>query len=191
MTELENLIVKHIDELYADTTAAKKTFGSVKKALNVSAGAVKTVGNIGDSIHENIKESSEGKLGKVGGWMVGKTTKAVTGLGSGLIAGTIKTAAKIIPEAVSPKKPEIDASIARIVETYELPSEKTDLLETVKYLWENVYEKTSGFGDRTKKSMQTLHEEAYTMLITKAANDDRLLRIAKNYSSKKKSGMFG
>lgn len=191
MTELEHSITTYLTELHIETTTANKTFASVKKALSSSASAVKTVGDLGESLNHNIKENSNGPIGKLGGWMVGKTTKTITDLSSGLVAGSLMTAASVIPDAVSPKKQEIDGEIARIVETYELPSDKNELLETVKYLWENVYEKNSIFGDKTKKSMKTLHDEAYTSLTSMVANDTRLLKIAKNYSPKKKFGLFG
>lgn len=191
MTELEKQITDVINVFQGDMTATAKTFVNVKKALNTTAKTVKAAEDFSNSLNTNIKSCSDSTIGKIGGWMAGKTTKAVIGLSSSLVAGTIKTATAIIPDAGSPKKPEIDAAISSVVEKFELPADKDELLELVKYLWENVYGKTSEFGDRTKKVMKILHDEAYTSLTSLAENDKRLLKIAKSYSPQKKFGFFG
>lgn len=188
MTELENRINALIEAL-TPTSKTGKALSNVKKTLNSSSNIVTAVNNLGDSIQDNFGEVG-GVAGSVGGWMAGKATKLVGGVAGGIVAGTLKTVAGIIPDSSDFKLPETDKKVAHCIDTCPIPTEKTNLFELLQYIWGALNSTASPYGKQATESLKSLHSRVYSAFLITAKDDANLLELAKSYAPKKRLGIF-
>lgn len=187
MIDLES----RIQEIVADLAPASKAgmaISGIKKTLNTSSQIVDAVNNIGDSLQNNLGKG--GVVGKVGGWMAGKTTKVVGGVAGTVVAGTLKTVADIIPDSSDMKSPDTDKKIAYCIDTYPLPTDKSSLFDLLQFVAKNVDTKNSPYGKNAIGAFKNLHEKVGAALSIAAKGDIDLLKLAKSYMPKKKFGIF-
>lgn len=189
MTQLEELICEIIADS-TDTTKSGQTLSKIKGLLNSSGEMVEAVNNFGDTLNTNLKESVGGLTGKVGGWIAGKTTKVVGGISTGVVSGTLKTIASLIPVKGDLKGSELDTKISQLVETYSLPIEKNQLFELLQFLYNNLNAEKPVFGEKTLAAMKRLHVKAYDHFCVITGKDEDIFNLAKKYSPKKKFGFF-
>lgn len=166
-----------------------KALSKAKSTLNASSQIVNAVNNFGDCLEENIDEVG-GPIGYAAGWIAGKTTKVVGGIGGGIISGTLKTIAGVIPDASNPKQPETDLKIASIIEAYPLPTDKTQLFELLQWVYGHISSAKTPYGKSTIDSLKSLHPRVFEALKIAAQDDDKTLKLAKPYAPKKKFGFF-
>lgn len=171
------------------TTSVGKALSKAKNTLNASSHIVDAVNNFGDSLEENLDEVG-GVAGSAAGWIAGKTTKLVGGIGAGIIAGTLKTVAGIIPDGSNPKQPETDLKIAALVDSYPLPTDKTQLMELLQWVHGHITSTKTPFGKSTLESLKSIHPRIFEAVKIVAENDERTLKLAKSYAPKKKFGFF-
>lgn len=172
------------------TTGVGKALSKAKSTLNASTHIVDAVNNFGDSLEENLDEVVGGVAGAATGWIAGKATKLVGGIGAGIVAGTLKTVAGVIPDASNPKQPETDLKIAALVDAYPLPTDKTQLMELLQWVHGHINSTKTPFGKSTLDSLKSIHSRIFEAIKIAAENDDRTLRLAKSYAPKKKFGFF-
>ena len=189
MTELENRINEVIG-LMAPTSKTAKAMSSVKQILNASSHIVTSVNDFGDSLQNNLEGEVGGIVGSVGGWIAGKSTKLVGGIAGGVIAGTLKTVAGVIPDSSDIKLPETDRKVAHSINTYPLPSEKTELFNLLQYLWGQINSESTPFGKQSIAAFKSLHPRVHAAFLIAAKQDAMLLEQAKAYSPKKRFGIF-
>lgn len=167
-----------------------KTLSATKSVLNSSSHIVDAVHNFADNLENEINEGVGGIGGAAAGWIAGKATKTVGGLGGGIIAGALKTVAMVIPDASNPKQPETDLRIANLVDTYPLSNDKNNLFELVQWLYGQINLKGSPYGKSTVEAFKNLHQRAFAMLSVVARNDVEMTALAKSFAPKKKFGLF-
>jgi len=189
MTELESRIIELISG-NSKKSGFNKAMSTVKKTLDSSTYIVDAVNDIGDSLKENINHSVKGIPGSVGGWVAGKTTKIVGGLGAGVVAGTLKTIAGIIPDSSDPKSRDIDIKISQLVDCYSLPTQKEEIFSLLQYLWANISSDNAIYGKHTLESMKKLHAKTFEALKVLADKNDPILKLAKSYAPKKFFGIL-
>lgn len=189
MTDLEKRINEVIAAL-APNGIATKMLSGVKKTLHASAHVAESLTNVGDSLQDNIEEGIGGVTGAVGGWIVGKSTNIVGSITGGLISGTLKTVAGIIPDTSDIKTPESDIKVAHCVSTSTIPTDKNELFELLQYTWNGFNVKPSIFGQQTRESFRVLHGKVHSTFLKVAKDDYELLQLAKPFAPKKKFGIF-
>lgn len=167
-----------------------KTLSSAKNALNSSSCIVDAVHVFADNIENEIDEGVGGIMGAAAGWVAGKATKTVGGIGGGIIAGTLKTVAKVIPDATNPKQPEIDLRIADLVNTYPLSNDKEKLFELVQWLHSQIHSNDCQYGKSAIEAFKKLHQKAFSMLSVVAKDDFEMIELSKSFAPKKKFGLF-
>lgn len=167
-----------------------KTLSGVKKTLNKSSAIVDAVNNIGDSLQDNIEDEVGGITGAIGGWIAGKSIKVGGSIVGGVVAGTLKTVAGVIPTSSDIKLPESDAKIAHCVDTYAIPTNKEELLQLLQFTWQSINSKTTPYGKQTLESLRICHSKIYTAFTAVAKGDNNLLEFAKSFAPKKRWGMF-
>ena len=189
MTDLE----KRINELLGCTgpkSLVGKALTGVKNTLNSSSKIVDAVDDLGDALQDNIEEEIGGVTGAIGGWVAGKATKLTGAVAGGIVAGTLKTVAGIIPDSSDPKSPELDKKVAHCIDSYSFSSEKKDLIELLQFVWGTQNSSVSPYGGQTMKSLKNLHTRVYSALQIVAKDDQPTLSIAKSYAPKKRFGLF-
>lgn len=189
MTELE----KRINELIGRSgpkNIVGKTLSGVKNTLNSSSNIVTAVNNFGDSLQDNIEDEIGGVTGAIGGWVAGTATKLTGTVAGGIVAGTLKTVAGIIPDSSDPKLPELDKKVAHLIDSYSIPSEKEGLIELLQFVWGTQKSTDRPFGKQTMSSLRNLHSRIYSTLQIVAKDDQCSLAIAKSYAPKKRFGIF-
>lgn len=189
MTDLEKQI-KDILEEKSEKKGVTKTLSTVKKTLDSSSMLVDSINELGDALKDNINNSVKGIGGSLSGWIAGKTTKIVGGVGAGVIAATLKTVGSLIPDSEDPKNKELDIQISRLVKQCPLPLQKESLLELLQYLWSNISMENPLFGKKTLESMKEVHENVYASLKNITEKNDPILKLAKSYVPKKKFGLI-
>ena len=189
MTELERRIDKVVSSLTAKGVTGK-TLSGIKKTLNSSSHIVDAVNNFGDNLQDNLEDVIGGVTGTIGGWVVGKSTKLVGGVAGGIVAGTLKTVAGIIPDASDIKLPESDKKVAHSVDTCPIPSEPNELYEMLQYISNTLNSSSIPYGKRTIESLKALHTKVYSTLHQIARDDKNLLMLSKNFAPKKRFGIF-
>lgn len=185
MTHLESEINKILEGGKVNNIVGK-TLSATKTALNSSSHIVDTFHNFADNLENEISEGVGGIGGAAAGWIAGKATKTVGGLGGGIIAGALKTVALVIPDASNPKQSETDLRIANLVETYPLSNDKNNLFELVQWLHGQINFKGSPYGNSTKEAFKKLHQRSFAMLSVIAKNDIEMTELAKPFAPKKK-----
>lgn len=189
MTDLEKRINDVLGMLYPNDRIGTVLSG-IKKTLNSSSQIVDAVNNIGDSLQENLEDEVGGITGTVGGWIAGKTTKLVGGVAGGILAGTLKTAASIIPDSSDIKLPESDKKIAHCIDTCPMPCDKIDLFELLQFTWTIVHSKNTPYGKQTKEAFQNYLLRVQNTFTTASKNDEDLIQMARPYLPKKRFGLF-
>ena len=189
MTELEKQITELLEEKI-EKKGVIKTMSMVKKTLDSSSILVDSINELGDTLKDNINNSVKGKSGTVSGWIAGKSIKIVGGLGAGVIAGTLKTVAGIIPDSSDPKNKELDTRISQLIKQYPIPLQKESLLELLQYLWSHISLDNPFFGKMTLEAMKGVHENVYETLKNITEKNDPILKLAKSYIPKKKFGLI-
>lgn len=189
MTDLEKRINKVLGTLSPNNKTGTFISG-IKKTLNSSSQIVNAVNNIGDSLQENIKEEIGGITGAVGGWLAGKTTKFVGGVGGGIVAGSLKTVAGLIPDSSDIKLPESDKKVAHCIDTYSIPLDKVELFKLLQYIWTIVNSKNSPYGKQTMEAFKNILSRVQSAFTTASKNDEDLLLMAKPYLPQKRFGLF-
>lgn len=189
MTQLEQLIGEVVQNSI-ETTKTSRNLSKIKDVLNSSGGMVESVSQFGDTLNSNLKESLGGMTGKVGGWIAGKTTKVVGGIGAGVVSGTLKTLTTLLPDKGNLKSPELDTKISQLVDTYTLPTDKNQLIELLQFLYNNLNVEQTLFGEKTLRAMKKLHVKTYDQFCILTDKDDNIFNLAKKYSPKKKFGLF-
>lgn len=189
MTELERRIDKVVSSLTTKGVTGK-TLSGIKKTLNSSSHIVDAVTNFGDNLQDNLEEEIGGITGTIGGWVVGKSTKLVGGVAGGLVAGTLKTVAGIIPDVSDIKQPESDKKVAHIVDTCPLPGDPNELYEMLQYISNSLNSPSMPYGKQTIEALKTLHTKVYSTIQQIAKNDKNLLMLSKNFAPKKRFGIF-
>lgn len=189
MTQLEELICEVVTDA-TDTSKTAQNLSKIRSLLNSSGEMVEAVNNFGDTLHTNLKESVGGLTGRVGGWIAGKTTKVVGGISAGVVSGTLKTIATLIPNNGDLKGSELDSKISQLVDTYSLPIEKNPLFALLQFLYNNTNAEQPVFGEKTLKAMKKLHVKAYDHFCVITGKDEDIFNLAKNYFPKKKFGLF-
>lgn len=163
---------------------------SVKQTLNASSNIVTAVNDFSDNLQNNLEGEVGGIVGSVGGWIAGKSTKLVGGIAGGVIAGTLKTVAGIIPDSSDLKLPETDRKVAHSINTYPLPSEKTELFNFLQYIWGEINSDTTPFGKQSIAAIKSLYPRVHAAFLIAAKQDVMLLEQAKAYAPKKRFGIF-
>ena len=189
MTKLEELICEVVADS-TDTTKASQNLSKIKSFLNSSGEMVEAVNNFGDTLNTNLKESVGGLTGKLGGWIAGKTTKVVGGIGTGVVSGTLKTIATLIPNKGDLKGSELDIKISQLVDTYSLPTDKKQLFELLQFLYNNTNAEQPVFGEKTLRAMKKLHAKAYSHFCTLTSKEEEIYNLAKYNAPKKKFGLL-
>lgn len=188
-----NKLEKRINDLIGILAPANKTnkaLSGLKKTLNSSSHIVDAVNNFGDILQDNLEDSVGGIAGTMGGWMAGKATKLVGGVAGGVIAGTLKTVAAIIPDSQDLKLPETDKKVAHCIDTFPLPSDKTELFELLQFSWGTISSEMSPYGKQTLNSFKSFNSRVYSTLQSIASQDQTLMQLAKSYAPKKRFGIF-
>ena len=189
MTELELNINKLVEDL-APTNKIDIALSGIKKTLNSSSHIVDAVTHIGDNLQDNLEDSIGGITGRIGGWVAGSSTKFVGTVAGGIVAGTLKTVAGIIPLSSDLKLPETDRKVAHCIDTYSLPVEKEALFELLQFASNNSISKTSPYGIKTKESFKNLLSRVQSAFMIAAKDDTELQMLAKPYLPKKRFGIF-
>ena len=189
MIELETRINEVISQLTPKSKSAK-TMSSVKQTLNASSHIVTAVNNFGDSLQNNLEGEIGGVVGSLGGWIAGKSAKLVGSIAGGAIAGTLKTVAGIIPDSSDIKLPESDRKVAYSINTYPLPSDKTELFNLLQYLWGEINAESTPFGRQSIAAFKSLYPRTHAAFLIAAKQDAMLLEQAKPYAPKKQFGIF-
>lgn len=188
MIHLESEI-NSILESNRPTTKVGKALSKAKTTLNASSQIVDAVNNFGDNLEYNLDEVG-GVVGSAAGWIAGKATKVVGGIGGGLLVGTLKTVAGAIPDASNPKQPETDIRIAAMIDSYPLPADANTLLELLQWVHGQISSSKSLYGKETIESLKRIHPKVYKALSVAAENDTKIMKLAKSYAPKKKFGLF-
>lgn len=189
MTELE----KRINEVVRDAAPAGKVgqaFSKVKKTLDSSSDIVGAVNRFGDNLQDNIEEGVGGLTGTIGGWMAGKATKLTGGVAGGIVAGTLKTVAGIIPDPSDLKSPETDRKVAHCIDTCALPTGKTELLELLQFIRGSLDSSAVTYGRFAMESFRVLHSRAYSAALIASKDDQDMLKLVKSSAPKKRFGIF-
>ncbi len=183
----------HIESEINALLLSNQPTSGVGKALLKAKNVLNSSHHIVDSIHsfgKNLSDEVGGVGGKTAGWIVGKSTKIVGGIGGKVLAGTLKTVAGVIPDETNPKDIATDLKIASLVEAYPLPTDKTQLLELLQWIHGHVNSSNTPYGKSTIKSLKTKHPHVWNALKIAAEDDDKILKLAKSYAPKKKFGLF-
>ncbi len=189
MTELERRI-NELTSTLSPSGIVGKTLSEVKKGLNSSSNIADAVADFGENLQDNIEDEIGGITGAIGGWVAGKTTKVVGRVGGGLVAGTLKTVAAIIPDASDLKMPESDKKIAHCIDTYTIPTDKKELFELLQYLSVTLRSADLPYGKQAVESFKALQQRVYSTLLVVAEGDQTLLKLSKPYAPKKRFGLF-
>ena len=189
MTQLESLIYESLNEL-SPRTKTGQNISKIRNFLDSSGEIVESVNQLGDTLNSNLKDSVGGLTGKISGWVAGKVTKVVGGIGVGVVSGTLKTVATLIPNKGDLKNAGTDTKISQIVNTYTLPADKNQLFELLQFLFNNLQTDQAIFGEKTLDAMKKLHVKAYDHLCVVADKNEEIFKLAKNYAPKKKFGFF-
>ena len=188
MTQLEDLIREVVDT--TDTTKTAQNLSKIKDFLNSSGEMVESVNKLGNTLNKNLKGGVGGLTGMVSGWIAEKTTKVVGGISAGVVSGTLKTIATLIPDKGDLKGSELDTKISHLIDTYSLPTDKKQLFELLQFFYNNLYAEEPMFGEKTLTAMKKLHVKTYDHFCVIAGKDEDIFNLAKRYSPKKKFGLF-
>lgn len=189
MTELEQRI-NSVLGILAPQNKMGKALSGIKKTLKSSSHIVDAVNNIGENLQENLEDEVGGITGTVGGWVAGKTIKIGGGLVGGIVAGTLKTVADIIPDSSDIKLPESDAKIAHCIDTYPIPTDKDELFNLLQFTWNSINSKSTPYGKQTLDSLKRCHSKIHSAFIIAAEGDKNLLDLSKPFAHKKRFGLF-
>lgn len=188
MIHLES-VINQLLEQHKPKSGVAKALSKTKSSLNASSHIVDAVNNFGDNLESNLGDIGGFAL-TAAGWLTGKATKVVGGIGGGIVAGTLKTVAGVIPDASDPKQPETDIKIAGIVDSYPLPNDNDTLLELLQWLHGHLNSNNTPYGKSAIEAMKNLHSRVYKTIAVSANENTKILKIAKSYSPKKKFGLF-
>ena len=185
MVDLENKISELIKSS-APNSKLSKNLSKAKRFLKTKEGMTETVHNVGNILKESIKDNVGGVRGSLTGWVAGKTTNVVGGLGVGVISAAMKTVATIIPDGYDTKGKKLDEEICHLVETYPLPVDKQSLFELLQFLSNNIQASQPQYGEKTLAAMKKLQIKVYDHFVTLVDKDDNLFKLAKSYAPKKR-----
>ena len=189
MVELEKRINKVLGTL-APQSMVGKALSGVKNTLKSSSNIVEGVNNFGDNIQDHIEEEVGGVLGSVTGFMASKAVKIGGGIAGGVVSATLKTVAGVIPDSSDIKSQETDRKIAHCIDTFTIPSDKTQLYEHLQYIHGIINSSNTPYGKNAMSSFKTLHEKIFSTFKIVAKDDNELIQLSKMYAPKKRFGIF-